>query len=224
MDVARELAHEGVPEGAVVQALSQSAGRGRFGNGWTSPEGNLYMTLLLRPARSHGESAQISFVAAVALAQACDEFGISGLQLKWPNDVLVDGKKLAGILLEADGARIGDSPKFLLVGMGVNVAQAPEGGFALKMQNPDIEIDLFRETLLNRFGQWYDVWQEQGFHAVRSAWVDRAYGLGRPIRARLSNAQSTGVFVDIDKNGSLVMKDDSTGKARMISGGEVHFG
>lgn len=224
MDGARVLAQSGVPEGVVVQALTQTAGLGRFGNQWESPQGNLYMTILLRPGRPHGECAQVSFVAAVALAQACDEFGIADIQLKWPNDVLVEGKKLAGILLEADAARVGDSPAFLLVGIGVNVAHAPEGRFAIRMQNPAIDLNLFRETLLSRFGQWYDVWLQDGFQPVRSAWVERAYGLGQPMTARLMDRRTSGVFVDIDKNGALVMKDDNTGKARMISGGEIHFG
>lgn len=224
MDEARSLASSGVPEGAVVQAMTQTAGRGRFGNQWSTPTGNLAMTILLRPSRPHGECAQVSFVSAVALAQACDEFGIAGLQLKWPNDALIEGKKLSGILLEAEAARAGDSPAFLLVGIGVNIMHAPEGCVSLRMQNPTIDPILFREALLTRFGQWYDLWQAEGFAPVRAAWVDRAYGLGKPITARLANDKKTGVFVDIDKNGALVMKDDETGKARMISGGEVHFG
>jgi len=222
MDEARALATSGVAEGAVVQALTQTSGRGRFGNQWESADGNLLMTVLLRPKKSLQECAQLSFVTAVALAQACDEFGVGGLQLKWPNDALVNGQKLAGILLEMEGS--GDAPDFLLVGVGVNVASAPEGRAKLQDQNQDVDAATFREAFLIRLAQWYDVWSRDGFGSVRAAWVKRAYGLGQPITARLTNTQITGTFVDIDKNGALVMTDKETGKARMISGGEIHFG
>ena len=222
MDEARDLANAGVAEGIVVQALEQTAGRGRFGNQWDSPTGNLFMTIVLRPKKPLQECAQLSFVAAVAMAQACDEFGVGGLQLKWPNDALVNGQKLAGILLEMEGQ--GDTPDFLLLGMGINVSYAPDGKAKLQDQNADVDAATFREALLIRLAQWYDVWQRDGFAPVRAAWVKRAYGLGQGITARLANTQITGTFVDIDRHGALVMTDSETGKARMITGGEVHFG
>ena len=134
----------------------------------------------------------------------------------------MNGKKLAGILLEMEGQ--GEAPKFLLLGMGINVSYAPDDRAKLQDQNPDVDAATFREALLIRLAQWYEVWQRDGFGPVRAAWVKRAYGLGQAITARLANTQITGTFVDIDKHGALVMTDKETGKARMITGGEVHFG
>ncbi len=127
-DEARRLAEGGAEEGTLVWGLSQRKGRGRHGRDWASPEGNLYLSLLLRPDCPPREAAQLSFVAAMALTGALNVLVAphSRIDFKWPNDVLLNGSKVAGILLEASTTGA-DALDWLIVGTGVNVARAPDG-------------------------------------------------------------------------------------------------
>jgi BirA family biotin operon repressor/biotin-[acetyl-CoA-carboxylase] ligase len=119
-------------EGVVIQALAQTKGRGRHGNEWQSPMGNLYMSVLLRPECPAQAAGQLSFVVAVALSAAMGEVLADGhvKTLKWPNDILIDGKKVAGILLESNISKLG-IVDYVVAGMGVNIMAAPEGAVAL---------------------------------------------------------------------------------------------
>lgn len=224
MDEARRLAVADAAEGAVVQADTQGAGRGRFGNSWVSEPGNLYMTLLLRPKAPSRRCAQISFLIAVALADTLQSFGVpsASINLKWPNDVLLDGKKVAGILLEMETAAGNGAPPFLLVGIGVNIAHAPEGAIALASFDARADTSAVRKALVETIAGLYGIWQKQGFVPIRTAWMRHVYGLGRPITARMSNASVSGVFEDVDDEGNLRMRDAS-GTLRTITGAAVHF-
>ncbi len=147
----RELAAEGAPEGTVVQALMQTSGRGRQGNQWISPMGNLYMSMLLRPGCTAMAAGQISFVAAVALSAAMDDVMAPGhaKTLKWPNDVLIDGKKCAGILLESDLDKDGNVNS-LVLGMGVNIMAPPEDRIGLQqVGRGQVAIHPFRDLALS---------------------------------------------------------------------------
>ncbi len=223
MDEARRLALTDTPEGAVVQAGSQTAGRGRFGNQWSSPEGNLYMTLLLRPVVPTRHCAQMSFAIAVALADTLAAFGVpkTSIGLKWPNDVLIDGAKIAGILLEMQsGAH--DAPDYLLAGIGVNVAVAPEGCAAMCQFAKGIDLADVRNRLVTNIAGLYGHWQKHGFADIRARWLEQAYGMGQPITARMSDRKIEGVFEGIDGDGNLIMKDGA-GPSRTINSGAVHF-
>src|SRR5919198_6069394 len=125
-DEARRLAREGAPAGTLVWAVAQSAGRGRRGHLWQSPPGNLYLSLVLRPDVPPALAPQLGFIAALALGDALDQLAGPGLQLryKWPNDVLAEGRKIAGILLESETAGAGRL-EFVIIGIGVNIASAP---------------------------------------------------------------------------------------------------
>ncbi|HEY8192261.1 MAG TPA: biotin--[acetyl-CoA-carboxylase] ligase, partial [Alphaproteobacteria bacterium] len=131
-DYVKELGDEGLPEGTVVQCLTQTKGRGRHGRTWTSPMGGLYMSVLLRPECAAPVAGQLSFVVAVAVSAAMDE--VLGKDhkktLKWPNDILIDGKKCAGILLESGMA--GAMVNWMAVGIGVNIMSAPEDATCLQ--------------------------------------------------------------------------------------------
>lgn len=223
MDEARRMALAAAPEGTVVQAGSQSAGRGRFGNQWASPEGNLYMTLLLRPATSARHCAQMSFAIAVALADTLQAHGVpqASVNLKWPNDVLVDGAKIAGILLEMQTGQ-GDAPDFLLAGIGVNVAVAPEGACSLAAFNKSVGLEVFRDALIGNITGLYAHWQEAGFGGIRARWLTQAYGIGKSVTARMADRKAEGVFEGIDAEGNLMLRD-ADGQARTINSGAVHF-
>ncbi len=219
MDEARDLALAGEPEGAVIQADEQTSGRGRFGNRWSSPSGNFYATTILRPRKPAREVAQLSFAVALALGDAIQS---DDTRLKWPNDILLSGQKIAGILLEMNGVQgAGDQPpKFLLVGTGVNVTSAPPGGTILRTE---VSVDEVRERYLNALGHWYDRWNTDGFADIRAAWLSRAHGLGQPITVRFSDRYAHGTFEGIDDAGNLLLREDD-GHLRTISSGAVHFG
>jgi BirA family biotin operon repressor/biotin-[acetyl-CoA-carboxylase] ligase len=217
---ARRRAESGEPGPLWISAARQTAGRGRRGRAWDSGEGNLAATLLLRPNVQAAISGQASFVAALAAAETACHFAPSAvISVKWPNDVLAQGKKLAGILLEG-------SADWLAVGIGVNLAGAPSGTefpatslAQLGLAPPSPEEAL--TVLAARFAHWYDVWMKDGFESVRAAWLARASGLGATIRARLSNETREGVFEGIDQTGALLLNEH--GSVRHITAGEVFF-
>ena len=221
---ARRLAEAGEPGPVWISAARQSAGRGRRGRAWDSGEGNLAATLLLRPRSQLSVTGQLSFVAALATAEMADHFAPSAaITVKWPNDVLAEGKKLAGILLEGGGASEGN---WLAIGIGVNLANFPEGTefpatslAQLGVATPSSEDAL--SVLAARFAGWYDAWMEDGFEIVRGAWLARASGLGAAIRARLPNETRCGVFEGIDDRGALLLNEQ--GRVRAIAAGEVFF-
>lgn len=221
---ARRLAQAGHQGPLWISAARQSGGRGRRGRAWHSGEGNLAATLLLRPKAPAAVIGQLSFAAALAAADMAQHHapGIS-IQVKWPNDVLADGRKLAGILLESGEDARG---RWLAVGIGVNLADAPPGTefpatslAQLGLAPPSAEEAL--SVLAARFAHWYDVWMSEGFETVRAAWLARAGGLGKPIRARLPDAVHEGVFEGVDASGALLLNQQ--GRVRAIAAGEVYF-
>jgi len=210
-----------------ILAHRQTAGRGRRGRAWDSPTGNLMTTLLVRPRVSPAEGARLSFVAALAVSDAIAAW-LPGAhaELKWPNDVLVSGKKIAGILLESAAAP-GGHLDWVAVGIGVNLKRHPddtpypatsiaaEGGEA-----PAPEAALV--ALGDAWDAWFARWAAHGFAPIRSAWLDRAKGRGERLTVRLPNESFDGVFEDLDDTGALVLRLD-TGLTRKVSAGEVFF-
>lgn len=225
---AKRLAAAGEKGPVWIQADMQTAGRGRRGRAWDSPTGNLAATLFLRPNRPARECAQLSFAAALAASDAVSAFAPSnGVKLKWPNDVLADGKKIAGILLESASAG-GEIPDWLAVGIGINLAMFPEGTEypatslkALGAAVPSAGDGLV--ALAASFAKWYETWLAQGFGAIRDAWLARAAGLGTRIRARLQNEETSGVFEGIDEQGALILRVGAD-RTRVIAAGDVFFG
>ena len=217
---AQRLAASGEAGPVWIIADRQTAGRGRRGRAWSTDTGNLATTLLLRPDAPPAIVGQLSFVAALAAAEMASHFAPSAtVTVKWPNDVLAEGKKLAGLLLEA-------GPGWLAVGIGVNLASAPDAtefpatslaqlGIAAPSSDEALTI------LAARFAHWYDAWMEKGFETIRAAWLARAGGLGGPIRARLPHETRQGVFEGIDASGALLLNEQ--GNVRAIAAGEVFF-
>ncbi|MCB9991411.1 MAG: biotin--[acetyl-CoA-carboxylase] ligase [Rhodospirillales bacterium] len=219
-DYVKELAEEGLPEGTVIQCLEQKKGRGRHGREWVSPIGNLYMSILLRPGCDVADAGQLSFVAAVALSAAMDEVMVPGHSktLKWPNDILIDGKKASGILIEREGDGYA-------LGIGANIMSAPEEAICLKEVSGDnrLAIHPFRDHVLAHFAVFYKQWQEDGFAQIREKWLAQAHGLNAPIKVDLGNIQHEGIFRELDENGALVVEISESGKTIAINSGEVYF-
>jgi BirA family transcriptional regulator, biotin operon repressor / biotin---[acetyl-CoA-carboxylase] ligase len=227
-DEARRLAEDGAPAGLVVVAREQTRGRGRYGRSWTSPPGNLYASVLLRPDCTLAASAQLSLVAGLALGEALAGLGPPDLAiaLKWPNDVLVNGAKTAGILLES-AARTDGRAGWVIVGSGVNIVSCPKDtpypatclvaeGFA------PLEPLTLLEAYLGALDRWLGTWQAAGFAAVRGAWRARSFGLGGEIRLRLEREELCGRFVDLTEGGALLV-EEAGGRRREIAAGEVFY-
>jgi BirA family transcriptional regulator, biotin operon repressor / biotin---[acetyl-CoA-carboxylase] ligase len=221
---ARDLAMDAAPEGTLVWATSQGAGRGRRGRAWASPPGNMYASLILRPDCAPATAAQMSFVTALAIRQAVADFLPDDLeaQLKWPNDVLVDQKKIAGILLESHLAG-SDKLDWLVIGTGVNITSFPD-----QVERPATSLnDLGCKSTVPQFMEayakyilfWYQTWQQNGFAPIRKAWLENAWGQGGPVEVRLGNETFQGVFEDLDETGALIV---STAEGqRQVSAGDV---
>jgi BirA family biotin operon repressor/biotin-[acetyl-CoA-carboxylase] ligase len=224
-DDAKRLARSGAEQGTLVWALEQTAGRGRRGRAWSSPRGNLYASLVLRPAGQLEHAAQLGFVAALAIGDALAALvpGLREPELKWPNDVLVGGRKIAGLLLESEMGD-GRNPAFIVVGVGINLVSAPVDAefpatsIAGEGHRPP-ELAAMLETFARHFDSWAQCWRTEGFAPVRSAWRTRACGLGDPIRVRLETTTLHGRFADIDHQGVLLL--DTQDGRRHVSAGDV---
>jgi BirA family biotin operon repressor/biotin-[acetyl-CoA-carboxylase] ligase len=223
---ARRLAAGGERGPVWITARHQTAGRGRRGRRWETPNGNLAATLLLDPGRPARDCAQLSFVSALAAYDAIATFTPDAdIKVKWPNDVLVNGRKIAGILLESAGH--GDEPSYLAIGIGMNLNFHPlDTEFpATSLHELGISASLPRHALLElarSFAKWYNLWRRDGFGPIRDAWLARAAGLGTRIRARLSNEETAGVFEGIDETGALLLRETQD-RVRVIAAGEVFF-
>lgn len=214
-----------------IMAHMQTAARGRRGRPWKNPKGNLAATLILRPNEGPEIAALRSFVAALALYDACVAVTgrADGLSLKWPNDVLLNGGKLAGILLESAGQ--GRDLTHLAIGIGVNLAEAP--GADEVEPNAVRPVSLLSETgisigaedflteLAAAFSGYETQFTTYGFDPIRTAWLDRAARLGQVITARTATSDTVGTFETVDANGNLVL---NTAKGRVtIPAAEVFF-
>jgi BirA family biotin operon repressor/biotin-[acetyl-CoA-carboxylase] ligase len=221
-DEARRLAQEGAPHGTAVHADEQTAGRGRFSHTWFSPPGNLYLSVVLRTGQPAGRTAELSFLAALAVADTVEALlpRQTRAMLKWPNDVLVNGAKIAGILLEqVDDATV--------MGIGVNVLEAPSnvsyktttivanGGIA--------SVDGARDILLDRLGRHFAVWQADGFVPIREQWLGRSYPVGAAIRVNSGGQPVAGHFAGMDVDGALLL-DTPQGRQRIVAGEVVPTG
>jgi len=225
---ARRRAEAGEGGPVWITAAVQTAGRGRRGRAWSTNRGNLAATLLTLTDRPPAEAAQLSFVAALAACDLADTcLGPGAARLKWPNDVLLHGRKAVGILVES-GARP-DGRLWLAVGIGVNLAHAPEDverpatAFAEHMASRPPEPGAALEVLAAAFERWRTAWATQGFPPIAAGWSERATGIGQRCEARLPNRTLSGVAEGLDADGALRLRLDDGGLER-ITAGDVFFG
>ena len=210
-----------------ILALEQSAGRGRRGRGWVQPAGNFSATLIWRPGGEMAARALRSFVAALALHDALVAAGVpaGALRLKWPNDLLLGGAKLAGILLESQG-------DWLAIGFGVNLVAAPEPGAlpdealppacllegcGLRL-TPGALLDLLAPAWAAREARFV----AEGFAPLRRDWLARAAHLGGAVTARIGEERAHGIFETVDETGRLVL--NAPGGRRLIPAADIFFG
>lgn len=224
---AKRRAAAGAVAGTVIHADRQNAGRGRSGRTWHSPPGNLYASLLLRPSCSLATALQLVFVTGVAVAAVVD--GVAGAEArarcKWPNDVLVDGRKIGGILVESQASANG-AVDWLVIGVGLNIVAHPDDTSSLYPATSlaaagagGRSSEALLDALLSAFSDTYDGWRRDGFSAVREMWLARAHGLGSPIIVRLADGILQGTFAGIDDSGLLLL--DTAGGRRTVAAGDV---
>jgi len=205
-----------------IVALCQTAGYGRRGAGWIQRDGDVAATFLFEPAFVPETLPQLSFVAALTVFDAVGRFAPNAdIQVKWPNDILVNGGKIAGLLLEL----LTPAPPLVALGIGVNVVSAPDGldypvARLLDLSSGAVPDPLaVVETLDTCLAAWVRIWRDEGFAAIREQWLQKAAGLGRTIRVNAPTGVIEGVFVDLDLSGALILECEDG--RRTIAAGAV---
>lgn len=211
-----------------VVAQRQTAGKGRRGREWVSPQGNLFASLLYALDCDLATASQLSFVTALAVRDVIADILRTNelVTCKWPNDILVGGKKISGILLETA------PPSHVVIGIGINVIHHPEvalypatnltdeSGLANE-GGQDITTTIVFERLVHAMSHWISIWQDHGFFHIRKAWRKNAHGLRQEITVRLPHEEITGRFIDLDESGALILEFE--GERRHITAGDVFF-
>lgn len=225
-DEALSRAREGASEGTLITARRQHAGRGRRGRTWESAEGNLFLSLVLRPKDGPDAAAAIGFAAALAVFDTVSAQlpRGTGVALKWPNDVLVVGRKVAGLLIEQASGPDGTA---LILGVGINLVSHP---FDTPYPATDLGCEgagvVSPEEALHSFCRafllYYRRWQKDGFAPLRAAWLTRARGLGEPLTVDVEGRRFDGVFKGIDDDGALILDLGGQG-VKKVTAGDVYF-
>lgn len=223
MDVAKALAQKGAEGGTIVIAECQTHGRGRLGRGWFSPKGGIYLTLILKPEISPAYAPRINLMASIAVARAIRNlFGLKA-ELKWPNDVLIKGKKVCGILAEMEAET--DVVKFVNVGIGINantaVSQHEKRATSLKEElGKEVSRKEFLNSVLKEINR-QQVLLTKG--DLLEEWRDLSATLGRDVRIVAPGGEIIGQAIDIDTNGALILKADDGSLNTAIAGDCIHL-
>ncbi|MCA0985754.1 biotin--[acetyl-CoA-carboxylase] ligase [Guptibacillus algicola] len=218
--IAHNLAHEGIQDGAIVVADEQTAGKGRLGRSWHSPKGSgIWTSIILRPKLPPQRAPQFTLIAAVSVVQAIRKQTGLEAEIKWPNDILINGKKIVGILTELQAEA--DQIKSVIIGMGINVNAAKEDfpsdlttATSLKIESgEDVNRAALLASILNELEVLYTEYMENGFRMIKLLWESYAISLGRKIKARTLNGVIEGLAKGITEEGVLLLESDD---------GEVH--
>jgi BirA family biotin operon repressor/biotin-[acetyl-CoA-carboxylase] ligase len=231
-DAASRLAEEGAAHGEVVIAEQQTAGKGRRGRGWVTPPGkSLALSVVLRPQLPPARAPELTLVAAVAVCEAARELGAPDASIKWPNDVEVAGRKLAGLLLELRAE--GDRVLHVVLGVGVNVNTAAQDlpdelrptATSLRIERGEpVPRGLFCARLLGRLEDWLGLHEALGLAPVIERWQQLSSTLGRPVRVELGDGQRLeGRAIDLDETGALLVRVGSGAVHRVVAGDVEHL-
>ena len=228
---ARRRADAGETGPLWIVARRQTDGRGRRGRSWESQDGNLFSTLLQLTRKSPAEAAQVTFVAALAIADLLDTYAPASLvTIKWPNDVMLAGQKASGVLVESGAHESGGL--WLAVGIGINLVSAPEGterpatALAHHLRGDAVSpptIEAAAAKLAAAFHVWMTRWETLGFQPILDAWSARTAGLDGPAVARLGRETIEGRAEGVGPDGALKLRL-ADGSLRLISAGDVFFG
>lgn len=228
-DEAQDLARQGAPEGTVVVAEEQGGGRGRLGRAWHSPRGGLWVSVILRPAVPPARAPEVTFLAAVACVRALQRYPGLEVGIKWPNDLVWEGRKLGGILTEMSGEF--DRVNHIVLGIGLNVnLSAADFPPALRSASTSVSAITgfpvsrrrLLQELLAELEHWYQIWTREGFDPVIREWKQMHCGINRPVRVVNIEGDCTGTVVDVDRTGALLVRTP-TGIVERIVAGDVLF-
>jgi len=223
------LASQGMSEGSIVIAENQNSGKGRLGRSWKSfPGRGIYLSIILRPSVSPSKASGLTIAASVALSFTLDEFNINNHEIKWPNDILINGRKAAGILTEMKADP--DSIDFIITGIGINL-NIPSGAWpdeirdiAVSVSNAsggEIDRCTFIQSLLFNFEKFYFLFLEGGFPEIISIWKERSGIINKKIKATLIDESFTGTVTGINREGFLIVATDKG--ERLINSGDIHY-
>ena len=226
--VAFRMAEEGAEEGTVVVAEAQHHGKGRMGRRWESPPGvNLYCSVILCPPVVPMQAAQLTFLTAVAVARAIAESTPLQPEIKWPNDVLLGGRKVAGLLNEMSAET--EKINFIVLGIGINInmkqdqfpadLRTPATSLALESGHEISRLDVTRR-LLTALDSFYDAYLANGYDPIREEWLSRCTMSGREIRVTFQNEEREGMMMGIDEDGALLLRLHD-GRVERILAGDV---
>ena len=225
-DEAFRLALSGAPEGTMLIAESQSAGRGRMQRTWYSPAAkNIYTSVILRPSVQPFQVPRFSILAGVAVAEALDIYCKGRIKLKWPNDVLINEKKVCGILAQAKTSA--NRVDFLILGIGINVnirnEQLPEdlrNTAASLMENAGCEISRLEIiiSLYENLTKWYKQIMNNGFGPVRERWLSLSSMLNQTVQVRFQEEVVSGKAIDLDEDGSLILLTENNEQIHVLAG------
>lgn len=218
---ARKLAADGAVDRTVIWAGEQTAGRGRHGRDWSSPPGNLYLSVVCRPDCTVSQAPQLGFVVGVAMAGAIRALSDIPVVLKWPNDLLVEGRKISGLLLESADDGHGHVA-WVVAGIGVNVQSHPEtlaDATNLYAQGAEFSVEDLIEEFLPRLFGLQDSWSRDGFAPIRDQWIAHALPFGTAISVRMPDGAISGHFEGIDASGNMAVRHD--GRLDYVAAGDV---
>ncbi|MEM3789137.1 MAG: biotin--[acetyl-CoA-carboxylase] ligase [Candidatus Bathyarchaeia archaeon] len=227
-DWARELAELGAPEGTVAIAEIQTVGRGRLGRKWLSPKGGLWFSIILKPKLKPPETVKLVFLAGLAVAEAIRELYGLKAETKWPNDVLVDGRKVCGILSEMK--TIGEKVDYAIIGIGVNANIDVEKDFPKELSETATSIqkalgrrialeELFK-ALLEKVDNFYQIFFKEGFTPILKEWKRYASFLGCAVEVSIDDERLEGIASDVDDSGALVLRLED-GSVKRVFVGEI---
>lgn len=223
--IAQELIAEGAPEGTLIIAEQQTAGRGRHGRTWHSPAGKgIYMSLITYPQIPPQYCSQLTLLAAVAVTRAIRRRYPLDVGIKWPNDLLINGKKICGILLESSVE--GESVRYVIVGIGIS-ANLDSGDFPAELidKATSLQIEAGQEVdrqqlicdVMEQFEQLYEIYTDQGFAPIKLLWESLSVSLDRPARVQINNEMIQGIAKEVNEYGALVVRTDQ-GDIKIYSG------
>ncbi|MCJ7839480.1 biotin--[acetyl-CoA-carboxylase] ligase [Lederbergia sp. NSJ-179] len=228
--IAHQEAAKGAPEGTIVISEEQTRGKGRMAREWHSAKGKgIWMSLIIRPVLPLEKAPQFTLIAAIAVARAIED--VTGLEpeIKWPNDLLLNGKKMTGILTELQGEA--DQINYLVIGIGMNVNQAKDH-FPKALQNKSTSLlietgkEIHRKTLVQRilknFEKYYAIYIEKGFTPLKIIWEDYAISIGKTVTAQTKGESITGIAEGITDEGVLMVRDQN-GKLHFIYSADLHI-
>jgi len=204
----------------IVIADKQNKGRGRHGKTWQGFDGNLFMNIVIPTNGDLTRYSQLSFVLALVISDVVSNLLSEkhNVQVKWPNDILVDRSKICGCLIELKDEK-------LSIGIGFNIKQSPQLLEYKTCSLMDLGVDVDKKEVINliitRFNEWYNSWQKQGFHSILNIWKSRVVGIGEIITVNQPNNKIIGRFVDVDNNGGIILLTEKGEK--IINTGEVWF-